>query len=341
MSALPYNLSLHRRLYTGESVQQAHRAIDALSTGESPIPAADSTAQQHLEARLLLALIEFRSVYTRYPLGIAAVHPDPDGIALTVESEERATEILFSILPAYMPGEEVHGVPGLRITRRDRTAIELHVLGQPTRLRLAGLPARVWRVAEENTLAKWIDPGRMNLSWRSSPRSWTEAEREHHAQWEDPGDHYVQVTLRGSWLSSGLLRRAALLHTVADTFLVDGYRGSAFDVARLVLRCSHVPGKGPGPYNIVAALLDPLCGLPLHITRFSGDTAEGCSGDQRFVLEDDAKTVVLDIRAAVDPPPSRLSPDLWQSILRRLPRAGFTPSPPRGALAGLLLRGSL
>ncbi|WP_143668905.1 MULTISPECIES: hypothetical protein [unclassified Streptomyces] len=284
---------------------------------------------------MLLALLEFRNIYTRFPLGIASVHPEPHGIALAVESEERATELLFNLLPSYAEDHEVSGVPGLRITRRDQTAIELKVLGEPARVRLTGLPARLWRSAEASMLTKWIDPNSMQLCWLSSPRSWTVAERQHNAQWEDSSDHYVQVTKAGAWLSSGLLRRAALLHSVANTFLVDGYRGAAFDVERLVVRSSHAREQGPGPHHIVAALVDPVCGLPLSLQRFRGDTDENCGADQQFTLGDVGRTAVLELRATVERPPSRLAPDLWQSILRRMPETGFTRGLSPSVLAGL------
>ncbi|MGQ4383543.1 hypothetical protein [Streptomyces sp. SAS_270] len=335
MRAQHHDVSLLRRLYTGESVQQARRAVDGLQNSQSPIPGAASPAQQLLEARVLVALLEFRNLYTRFPLGITAVQPQPDVITLGVESEERAAEILFNLLPSYAPAhKEVQGVPGLRITRRHRTAIELQVLGESARLRLTGLPSTLWRSAEERTLSNWIDPDSMDLCWRSSPRAWTTAEREHHAQWEDPDDHYVQVTERGAWLGSGLLRRAALLHTVANTFLADGHRGAAFDVARLVLQSSHAHKQGPGPHNIVAALLDPVCGLPLVLKRYRGDTDENYGSDQQFVLEDAGKTAMLDLRATVERPPSRLAPELWQAIVRRMPRSGFTSSLSPSILAG-------
>jgi hypothetical protein len=168
-----------------------------------------------LENLVLLGLLEFRHIYTRSPLGIAAVQPEPGGISLRVESEERAAEILFNLLPAYAAGQEVHGVPGLRIARRDRTAIELRVLGEPARLRLTGLPARIWRSAEARMLARWIDPNNMHLCWRSSPRAWTTPEHEQHAQVEDEADSFMRRQQRGTWLGSGLLRRAALFHTVS------------------------------------------------------------------------------------------------------------------------------
>ena len=171
MSAMHQDVSLLRRLYTGESVQQARREIDSLEPDTPPIPAATSPAQQHFEARVLLGLLEFRNVYTRYPLGVTTVCPEPDGVALRVESEERATEILLNLLPTYVSDHEVHGVPGLRITQRDRTAIELRVLGEPTRLRLTGLPARLWGNAIARMLDKWIDPDVKLLCWKSSPTS--------------------------------------------------------------------------------------------------------------------------------------------------------------------------
>lgn len=335
MSALPQDLSSLRRLYTGEGAQQASRAVAGLGAHISLIPEAASPAQRSLEARTFLALLEFRNVYTRFPLGIRSVHPESNAIGLAVESEERAVEVLFNLLPSYASGNEVHGVPGLRITRRDQTAIELQVVGEQARLRLTGLPARIWRSAEATMLSKWIDPDSMDLCWRSSPRSWTGAELEHRAQWEDGSDRYVQVTRRGAWLGSGLLRRAAILHTVSNTFLVDGYRGAAYDVERIVLRSSHTPEHGPGPHNIVAALVDPVCGLPLSLKRFRGDTDEKYSSDQHFTLGDTDRTVSLEIRAAVEHPPARLPSDLRQSILRRMPAAGFTRGLSPSALAGL------
>lgn len=183
MSMVHTDTILLRRLYTGESVQQAQRASSGLQRGSSPIPEAAGPAQRRLETQALLALLEFRNLYTRFPLGITSVSPEPDGITLFVESEERAAEILFNLLPTCASGQEVHGVPGLRIIRRDHTAIVLCVLGERTRLRLAGLPARVWSSAEEATLSKWIDPGSMQLCWRSSRRAWTKAEHEHRTQW--------------------------------------------------------------------------------------------------------------------------------------------------------------
>ncbi|MEE1765262.1 hypothetical protein [Streptomyces sp. SP18BB07] len=116
------------------------------------------------------------------------------------------------------------------------------------------------------------------------------------------------MTRRGAWLGSGLLRRAALLHTVANSFMADGYSGAAFDVARMVLRSSHTREQGPGPHNIVAALVDPVCGLPLRLKRFRGDTAENYGSDQQFVLQDAAKTAVLDLQATVERPPPASPP---------------------------------
>lgn len=85
------------------------------------------------------------------------------------------------MLPTRAPDSELHGVPGLPITSQLRTAIELNVLGRPTRLHLTGLPSRVWHSAEMSTLTNWIDPDSLQLRWRSSPRKKTSAEPEHHA----------------------------------------------------------------------------------------------------------------------------------------------------------------
>lgn len=334
MSTMRQDVSLLRRRYTGESVQQARRAIDLLDPEAPPIPKAVTGDQEFLEARVLVSLLEFRNHYTRYPLGIATVYPEPDGIVLRVESEERAAEILFNLLPTYVSDQEVHGVPGLRFTQRDRTAVELRVLGAPTRLRLAGLPATHWRNAVARMIGNWIDPNPKLLCWQSSPNAWTDAERAHHARWEDVNDEFTQKQRRGAWLGSGLLRRVALLHTVSNTFFADGYHGGG-DAARLVLRSSHVRGEGPGPHNIVAALAHPVFGLPLCLKRFRGDTDESLGRDQQFVLGDQGKTAILDLRAESERPDTRLEPELWQAILGRLPEPGFMESLSPGILAGL------
>lgn len=335
MSAPHQHVALLRRLYTGKTVQQSRRAIAALPPDAAPIPDAVWQGQQRLESLVLLGLLEYRQIYTRYPLGIAAVQPESDGISLRVENEERAVEILFNLLPTYAAGQEVHGVPGLRIVRRNRTAVELCVLGEPTSLRLTGLPARIWRSAEGRTLDRWIDPNSMQLCWRSSPRAWTMPEYERHAQGEDESDSFMLRRQHGTWLGSGLLRRVALFHTVSNTFLLDGYQGDALRGTRLLLRFSQVREHGPGPHNIVAALMHPVFGLPLHLKRFRGDTDEGRGGDQQFVLGDPNETAVLDLRASAERPPARLAPELWQVILRRLPDISFAGSLSPVVLASL------
>ncbi|WP_172386654.1 hypothetical protein [Streptomyces sp. MNP-20] len=315
------SVALRRRRYTGETFQQAHRAIKRLTTGAAPIPTPQSPAQERLEARVLLNLLEYRNLYTRYPLGIEAVQPTPDGIALRVESVERAAEILFALLPAHAPGEEVHGLPGLRIVNRLQSAIELQVLNQPTQLRLRGLPASLWHRAEQIMLTKWIDPDAMQLCWRTAPKTWTSAEREHMTVLEDDSEPFIRRCLRGSWLGSALLRRAALFHTVANTYFVDGYRGLGLNAMRWVMRSSHAPQHGPGAQHLVAALLDPVYGVPLRLIRFRGDTDESSGSDQHFVLEDSNKTARLELHASVERPSEFLNPELWKAILRRIPAA--------------------
>ncbi|MFC5799039.1 hypothetical protein [Streptomyces formicae] len=120
-------------------------------------------------------------------------------------------------------------------------------------MRLTGLPARLWREAITRMLTEWIDPNDTLLRWRSSPKAWTDEERCHRARWEAT-DSFAQTQHQGVWLGSGLLRRAALLHTVSNTFFADGYSGATSGKTRLVLRSSHVREQGPGPHHIVAAL---------------------------------------------------------------------------------------
>lgn len=76
----------------------------------------------------------------------------------------------------------------------------------------------------------------------------------------------------------------------------------------MVLQSTHAREQGPGPHNTVAALVDPVCGLPLLLKRFRGDTDENYGSDQQFVLPYTDKTAVLDLRATVERPPSSLAP---------------------------------
>ncbi|MFE5923918.1 hypothetical protein [Streptomyces sp. NPDC056468] len=41
-----------------------------------------------------------------------------------MESEQRAHDILRTILPSYEPGGDVHGMPGVRIQQRTKNGIE-------------------------------------------------------------------------------------------------------------------------------------------------------------------------------------------------------------------------
>ncbi|MFD9908763.1 hypothetical protein [Streptomyces sp. NPDC059063] len=329
------SVALRRRQYTGETFQQARWAVERLARGAAPIPTPHSTAQERLEARVFLNLLEQRDSYTRYPLGVEAVQPALDGITLRVESVERAAEILFALLPAHAAGEEVHGLPGLRIVNRLQSAIELQVLNQPTRLRLRGLPASLWHRAEQLMLAKWIDSGTVQLCWRTAPKTWTPAERAHMAAWEDDSDPFIRMCLRGSWLGSALLRRVGLLHTVANTYFVDGYRGLGLNAMRWVMRSSHAPQHGPGAHHLVAALLDPGYGVPLRLIGFRGDTDARHGSDQHFVLEDSAKTARIELRASTERPSKSLSPELWKAILRRIPATPPTDGPPHAVPIGL------
>lgn len=130
------------------------------------------------------------------------------------------------------------------------------------------------------------------------------------------------------------VRYSFVFLTVGATALTR-YSGATSGKTRLVLRSSHVREQGPGPHHIVAALTDPVFGLPMHLTRFRGDTDERYGRDQQFVLKDSGNSALLDLRATAEPPLSGLGPDVWQSILRRLPTSGFTANLSPSLLAGL------
>lgn len=94
------------------------------------------------------------------------------------------------------------------------------------------------------------------------------------------------------------------------------------------------PHHGPGPRHIVAALTDPVFGLPMHLTRFRCDTNESYGRFQQFALKDSADTALLDLRATIEPPPSGLQPEDFQVRSARAIKRHQTPVPhlpPRSA----------
>ncbi|MFD3441091.1 hypothetical protein ACFWU3_26685 [Streptomyces sp. NPDC058685] len=181
----------------------------------------------------------------------------PDGITLEVDSCARAAEILFGLLPLHSgcADDQVYGIPGLRITSRTRTGIELSRPGPDGRLRLTGLPASAWRQAEEDCLEQLVDRTKMLLCWRSSPRARTPKEQELEDHLRTSTAVMARTWKAGTWLGSGLLRRLALFHTRSTAYAVDGYRGTHVAYVRWCVRIylvsaasgrAHRSGKGSG-----------------------------------------------------------------------------------------------
>ncbi|MFD6989277.1 hypothetical protein [Streptomyces sp. NPDC059943] len=286
-----------RRCYTGESYQRARDALAALRPGEPPIPVPAEPVQQQFEARVLAAVLEGQESVNRYPLGIVAVYPASDQVSLVVESEERAAELLFWLLPSHNAENGVIGIPGLRITSRSITSIELRQLGTGAALHLRGLPAASWRRAEQVCIDKWVDPDRVMLCWRSSPKRWTRQERELQEERDSSGAPMARTWPAGAWLGSGLLRRLPLLHAVSTVHTADGYRGVHGTMMRWCLRLSHLPGQRFGAESLAGALSHHEFGLPVELVRFSGEIGERESRGHEFTLRDEARTARLEIRS--------------------------------------------
>lgn len=286
-----------RCCYTGESYQRAHDALAALRPGEPPIPCPAGAVQQQFEARVFAAVLEGRETANRYPLGIVEVHPAPGQVSLVVESEERAAELLFWLLPSYNAENGVIGIPGLRITSRATTSIELCQLGTGAALRLRGLPAASWRRAEQACIDKWLDLDGVVLCWRSSPKRWTRQERELQEERDSSDAPMARTWPAGAWLGSGLLRRLPLLHSVSTAHTADGYRGTHGTMMRWCLRLSHLPRQRFGAESLAGALSHHEFGLPVQLVRFSDEIGDSEDRGHEFTLRDEARTARLEIRS--------------------------------------------
>ncbi|MDQ0904674.1 hypothetical protein QFZ22_000659 [Streptomyces canus] len=147
-------LADRRRLYTNETYDQAR---SQLRPGRPPIPAPPAQ-QLYFEAELFHEVVDSHRDFTIYPFGIRRVRPGTDSIEVEVESEQRAHEILRSILPSYEPDGEVHGMPGLRIWQRTKKGIQIHQSRRATSAWLTGLPPRVWKQVEAEALDIIAEP---------------------------------------------------------------------------------------------------------------------------------------------------------------------------------------
>ncbi|MFD7899062.1 hypothetical protein [Streptomyces sp. NPDC059743] len=251
-------------LYTGAPRQLACEVVAALPPGAPLIPAPAEQAQLLLESEIFYWLLNSMRDYFEYPFGIRYVQPTPDGLRLHLESPASLDRLLAGLLPCrvsfdHREDDEIYGLYGVRICARTETGIELRRLGQPTSLKLTGLPRRVFDKAEA-ALAQQVEENGAEACWRTQ-NAWTDYEM----RWDAERQPliYEPTWRNAAWLPSGLLRRLGLLHTVAIPQVVTGHESRLGEW--WILELDHFPDTGLRRAELVNALTDPEHGLPLEL----------------------------------------------------------------------------
>ncbi|WP_409239351.1 hypothetical protein [Streptomyces sp. PA5.6] len=289
-------LAARRRQYTGETYAQARSALDPL---QAPLPAAHGTVQKNFEADVFQAVLDSHTRLTDTPFGIAVTRPVADSLELEVESEAHGEALLRRLLPVHEPDcDEVHGVPGLRITKRTRRGIELHVSGQQTCLWLTGPTTDAWQ-RSENTL---LD-GFQELGWTplwTGQYAWTPLEEADALKWNS-GD-WNEQRCRGAWLASGLLRRLPALHCLVPAQVATGYLGlgvlgyEGLGPVRWVLEVDFEHGASGFQEHLTASLTDGEFGLPISLAHHL-EVSQGAPLPPNILRFDDrARTGLVEFR---------------------------------------------
>ncbi|MEW1893781.1 hypothetical protein [Streptomyces sp. NBC_00523] len=156
---------------------------------------------------------------------------------------------------------EVSGKPGLRIRQITERGLEPHLDGRRTSLWLTGVPRNAWRWIVEDRAAEHF-PGWRQL-WTET-KAWTAEELAYDAQWHT--DQWSKGFYDGAWCASALLRRVAVLRTIAPVYAVSGWQGLGTDPVRWCMEIGFRPGTPQYRNHLVAALTDPVFGLPVAPT---------------------------------------------------------------------------
>ncbi|MGW6773594.1 hypothetical protein ACWGBX_24670 [Streptomyces sp. NPDC055037] len=250
-------LARQRMIYTNETFEQAYQALAALPDGTSPLPAAGSRDQEDFESGIFLKLHRGGD-YRELPFGIRSTVPDAHTLRLTVESERQAELMLTFLLPVHEPEGEVGGVRGLRIRNHSGDGIELHQPGRSCSLWMTGLPEPAWHRIEAEHLLYVTEIG-CKPCWRYP--DWTEEELLHEATWGS--DSWTARFREGGWLTSGLLRRLPLFHTVAVPQAVSAWLALGPGTAHWKMELDHLPASSYRIDQMLGALTHPVFGLPL------------------------------------------------------------------------------
>lgn len=257
---MPHHRSswLARRVrgYTHESYRSALERLSRLAG--SPIPTA-SVAQQDLEHEVLRQ-IAYCGITDGHgwrpggaPFAIDWLRPLPDSLEIGV-TEEALPDLVGSLLPTLVPGNEPYGVRGLR-PRLTSHGVELRRLGLPGLLRLRGVRERSWRRAVGIAQEVWEDPDRVIPLWRAHPHEMHPDELA--LAYEFDAGYAPQSAGRSvrAPAASFLLRRHRIFR---DT------KPPVTDI-RLWMNPGNIQlewNGGPDHTTVIKALLDPVFGVP-------------------------------------------------------------------------------
>lgn len=245
-----------RRCFTGENHQLAY---SGLRLGQPPIPPASTFEQQKFEADVFGTILTSHNRFTEFPFGIRSVRPRPTSLEVEVEVESRGKTLLIALLPDYeVDTAEVAGMPGLRIRQITERGLELHLAGRRTSLWLTGMPRSAWRRIAKDRAAQSV-PGWRQL-WRET-EAWAAEETAYDAQWNT--DQWSKGFYDGAWCASAFLRRIAVLRNAAPIYAVSGWQGLGTDPVRWCMEIDFRPGTPQYRDQLVAALMDPVFGLPV------------------------------------------------------------------------------
>ncbi|MFF3750574.1 hypothetical protein ACFYYH_08960 [Streptomyces sp. NPDC002018] len=306
-------LAHRRKIYTGETFEQAHQALAALPYGSSPLPAAGSRAQEEFESDVFLE-VHRGADYREFPFGIRSTVPDAHTLRLKVESERQAELMLTFMLPVHGPEEEVGGVCGLRIRNHSRDGIEFHQPGRSCSLWMTGPPETAWRRIEAARLLHVTEIG-CKPCWRCP--DWTEEELLHKATWGS--DSWTARFREGGWLTSGLLRRLPLFHTVAVPQAVSAWHGLGPGTAHWKMELDHLPASSYRVDELLEALTDPVFGLPFAPNPSQRQHRTPEEGGTRVRLQDQSKTGVLEMLfCRFDNQLEKKRPELHAAIATRI-----------------------
>ncbi|MEU8927345.1 hypothetical protein AB0D10_41585 [Kitasatospora sp. NPDC048545] len=267
-SAKLHHLARLRSELTRESHQTAVRELSTLGPAARPVPSAASLAQEQLEWWIFFHAA-WPAEIVGTPFGFERVTPRPDGLDLHLAGSDTYLQWLASALLPTVHGEQLHGIPGLRLTR-DRTGAPILLLaGTTAQVRLRGITAALWRQCVELARQDFTDAGHQPL-WNAPTDTMTALEAEH-----APWFHHTSAGPRPFRLASGLLRRIGLFSAAGATACLTGWTTAGAIHEGWKFDFEFIPGHRPDHDHLLRLLTDPDAGLPL---RVAGRGCARCPG---------------------------------------------------------------